>query len=87
MSTAGGGACEIALSRIIMDFGKKEVGLDQYAIAKFAQALEVIPCALADTSGTLNRASRLCRSLLALMLQALSTKLTWEVRGVAAFRI
>ncbi|GMH34396.1 hypothetical protein BSKO_02230 [Bryopsis sp. KO-2023] len=47
----GGGACEIELSRIISDFGKKQTGLDQYAIAKFAEALEVIPRALADTSG------------------------------------
>ena len=32
---------ELELAKQLADFGKKETGLDQYAIAKFAEALEV----------------------------------------------
>ena len=47
----GGGATEIELGRILAEFGRKQTGLDQYAIAKFAEALEVVPRMLAETSG------------------------------------
>lgn len=47
----GGGATEIELGRVLAEFGRKQTGLDQYAIAKFAEALEVVPRMLAETSG------------------------------------
>lgn len=47
----GGGATEIELGRILSDFGRKQTGLDQYAIAKYAEALEIVPRMLAETSG------------------------------------
>lgn len=36
-----GGAVELELERQLQDFGRKQTGLDQYAIAKYAEALEV----------------------------------------------
>lgn len=36
-----GGAPEIELCQQLQMFGRKETGLDQYAIAKFAESLEV----------------------------------------------
>lgn len=33
------------------DYGKKQTGLDQYAIQKFAAAFEIIPRMLAENSG------------------------------------
>ena len=36
-----GGAPEIELCQQLQKFGRKETGLDQYAIAKFAESLEV----------------------------------------------
>ena len=47
----GGGAAEIELGRSLAEFGRKQTGLDQYAIAKFAEALEIVPRMLAETSG------------------------------------
>uniref|UniRef100_A0A7S2V2T8 CCT-theta n=1 Tax=Fibrocapsa japonica TaxID=94617 RepID=A0A7S2V2T8_9STRA len=48
---AGGGAAEMALARKIREFGQQTTGLDQYAIKKFADALESVPRILAETSG------------------------------------
>ncbi|KAI0562488.1 TCP-1/cpn60 chaperonin [Gracilaria domingensis] len=48
---AGAGACEIELSRKLIEFAEARPGLDQYAIKKYAEALEVIPRVLAETSG------------------------------------
>lgn len=47
----GAGATEIELSRNLKEFAYKETGLDQYAIAKFAEALEVVPRTLAENAG------------------------------------
>ena len=41
-----GGAPEIELCQQLHKFGRKETGLDQYAIAKFAESLEVGACRL-----------------------------------------
>lgn len=49
--TAGAGACEIELSRRLHEFADARPGLDQYAIKKYAEALEIIPRILAETSG------------------------------------
>ena len=38
-----GGATEIALAKRLSDYAKTQTGLDQYAIQKFAQALELVP--------------------------------------------
>jgi len=46
-----GGATEIELAHRLADFGRKQTGLEQYAIAKFAQALEVVPRTLAENAG------------------------------------
>ena len=48
---AGAGAVEVELARQLAEFGKKQPGLDQYAIKKFAEALEDVPKALADNCG------------------------------------
>jgi T-complex protein 1 subunit theta len=48
---AGAGATEIHFAKIIQDFAKTQPGLDQYAIEKFGQALEVIPRTIADNAG------------------------------------
>ncbi|XP_078495211.1 T-complex protein 1 subunit theta-like [Ciona intestinalis] len=47
----GAGACEIELAKRIAKFGESCPGLEQYAIKKFAQALEVVPRALAENAG------------------------------------
>ena len=41
-----GGAPEIELCQQLQKYGRKETGLDQYAIAKFAESLEVRVAAL-----------------------------------------
>ena len=46
-----GGATEIALAKRLSDFAKTQTGLDQYAIQKFAQALELVPRTLAENAG------------------------------------
>lgn len=48
---AGAGATEIELSRRLHEFAEGRPGLDQYAINKYAEAFEVIPRVLAETSG------------------------------------
>lgn len=48
---AGAGACEIELSRRLQEFAEARPGLDQYCISKYAEALEVVPRVLAETSG------------------------------------
>jgi len=47
----GGGACDIALASIIAEMGEATPGLEQYAIKKYADALEVIPRVLAENAG------------------------------------
>lgn len=48
---AGAGAAEVELSRQVKSFGEATPGLDQYAIKKFGDALEVVPRILAENSG------------------------------------
>lgn len=47
----GAGAIEMYLANGIKDFGKTVTSLDQYAIAKFGEAFEVVPRTLAENSG------------------------------------
>ena len=47
----GAGAIEMFLSNGIKEFGKTVTSLDQYAIAKFGEAFEVVPRTLAENSG------------------------------------
>lgn len=46
-----GGATEIEIAARLAEYGRKETGLDQYAIQKFAAALEVVPRTLAENAG------------------------------------
>jgi chaperonin GroEL (HSP60 family) len=55
-----GGALEIEVARQLRKFGSKETGLDQYAIAKFAEALEVVPRTIAENSGTVEYSGLHC---------------------------
>jgi T-complex protein 1 subunit theta len=48
---AGAGAVEIELAKRVNSYGEKSPGLDQYAIQKFAEALEELPRALANNAG------------------------------------
>ncbi|XP_058727397.1 T-complex protein 1 subunit theta-like [Vicia villosa] len=47
----GAAATEIELAKRVKDFSYKETGLDQYAIAKFAESFEMIPRTLAENAG------------------------------------
>ena len=47
----GGGAAEVSCSLAVNEAAKKQVGVDQYAMQSFADALETIPMALAENSG------------------------------------
>lgn len=47
----GAGATEIELARKIAEYALTVPGLDQYAVKKFAEALEVVPRTLAENSG------------------------------------
>lgn len=47
----GGGATEIEIARKVSEYGRKQTGLDQYGIIKFAEAFESIPRTLAENSG------------------------------------
>lgn len=47
----GAGAVDIELARKLKDIGQKTAGLEQYAIKKFAEALEVVPRTLAENAG------------------------------------
>eukprot|EP00243_Klebsormidium_subtile_P002752 TRINITY_DN15553_c0_g1_i1.p1 TRINITY_DN15553_c0_g1~~TRINITY_DN15553_c0_g1_i1.p1 ORF type:complete len:543 (+),score=192.87 TRINITY_DN15553_c0_g1_i1:208-1836(+) len=48
---AGAGATEIELAKKLREYGRKETGLDQYAIHKFADSLEVVPRTLSENAG------------------------------------
>jgi len=48
---AGAGAIEMYLANGIKDYAKTVTSLDQYAIAKFGEAFEVVPRTLAENSG------------------------------------
>jgi len=48
---SGAGAAEIELARQITQFGQTQGGLEQYAIKKFGEALELVPRTLAENSG------------------------------------
>ncbi len=52
---AGGGACELELSRRVASFGETLPGMEQYAVAKFAEALTHAPRQLAENSGVKGR--------------------------------
>ncbi|KAL5995903.1 T-complex protein 1 subunit theta [Asimina triloba] len=47
----GAAATEIELARKLKEFSFKETGLDQYAIAKFAESFEMVPKTLSDNAG------------------------------------
>merc|ERR1711964_630507 len=48
---SGAGAAELELARRLAQFGAESTGMEQYAIKKFAPALEVVPRTLAENSG------------------------------------
>ena len=48
---AGAGACEIERAHDLQRLAESEPGLEQYAIRKFAEALEVVPRTLAENAG------------------------------------
>ena len=47
----GAGATEINMAKKIAEYAKTQPGLDQYAIERFAQSLEIIPRVIADNAG------------------------------------
>lgn len=47
----GAGASEVELARRVLSYGEKTPGLNQHAIKKFGEALQVIPRTLAETAG------------------------------------
>jgi len=47
----GAGATEIHMAKKIQDYAKTQPGLDQYAIERFGQALEVIPRTISENAG------------------------------------
>eukprot|EP00005_Dracoamoeba_jomungandri_P009239 CAMPEP_0174271034 /NCGR_PEP_ID=MMETSP0439-20130205/46563_1 /TAXON_ID=0 /ORGANISM="Stereomyxa ramosa, Strain Chinc5" /LENGTH=544 /DNA_ID=CAMNT_0015360771 /DNA_START=10 /DNA_END=1644 /DNA_ORIENTATION=- len=49
----GGGATEIELAKRLQSIAESTPGLDQYAIQKYAEALEIVPRILAENSGHL----------------------------------
>jgi len=48
---AGAGACEIEIARRLAKYAATVPGLEQYAIEKYAEALEVVPRTLAENTG------------------------------------
>ena len=48
---AGAGAVEMELARALQTIADKTAGIDQYAIQKFAESLEVIPRTLSENAG------------------------------------
>ncbi|KAF9610244.1 hypothetical protein IFM89_021568 [Coptis chinensis] len=48
---AGGGACEIEMSRQLGAWAKVLHGMESYCVRSFAEALEVIPYTLAENAG------------------------------------
>ena len=67
----GAGAVEMELARQVAEFADKCPGLDQYAIQRFAKALETFPRILADNAGL--KATELVAELLAAHQQGKST--------------
>lgn len=51
----GAGAVEVELARIIREYANEVPGLERYAVARFAQALETFPVSLAENSGFKSR--------------------------------
>ncbi|XP_065633894.1 T-complex protein 1 subunit theta [Quercus suber] len=47
----GAAATEIELAKRVKEFSYKETGLDQYAVAKFAESFEMVPKTLAENAG------------------------------------
>ena len=47
----GAGGVEIELARRLMQYAEATPGLEQYAMRKFAEALEVVPRTLAENAG------------------------------------
>lgn len=47
----GAGATDMELSKMVLELGDKTSGLNQHAIKKFAEALEVVPRTLAENAG------------------------------------
>ncbi|CAD6332798.1 unnamed protein product [Miscanthus lutarioriparius] len=47
----GAAATEMELAKRLKEFSLKETGLDQYAIAKFAESFEMVPRTLAENAG------------------------------------
>ena len=56
---AGGGAAEIQVARKLKEFGQTVPGLDQYAVLKFAEALEIVAKILSDNCGKKGRVETL----------------------------
>lgn len=52
---AGGAATETRIARELQTFGATVPGLDQYAVLKFAEALEIVPKILSDNCGKKGR--------------------------------
>jgi len=48
---AGAGAVEMQLARRVASFGETLPGMEQYAVQKFADALESLPIAISDNAG------------------------------------
>ena len=48
---AGGGAPEIELSLRLTEYSQTLTGMEAYCFRAFAEALEVIPCTLAENAG------------------------------------
>jgi len=55
----GGASTETKISRELQSFGSTVPGLDQYAVLKFAEALEIVPKILADNCGKKGRVETL----------------------------
>ncbi|KAJ3286574.1 T-complex protein 1 subunit theta [Borealophlyctis nickersoniae] len=68
---AGAGAWEIEVARQLQSIGEKTPGLNQYAIKKFAEALEVTPRTLAENAGL--DSTEIISKLYAAHAQGLST--------------
>jgi len=49
--TAGGGSAELRMAAHLKELSQRTPGLEQYAILKFAEALETIPRTLAENAG------------------------------------
>ena len=47
----GAGATEINMAKQIQEYAKTQPGLDQYAIERFGQSLEIIPRTIAENAG------------------------------------